>query len=164
MVRSMMMLGVVTTMSGLRVEFSKTLLTWDVWPDLVMVLTISASTESWRRPIAGRLLQQWLVTWEVDSTTSLHLRHFVLGAARPIVPNQLGLRGLGQRFGSPVEPKHWPRPMLFQCWIYMGSRGIQPSFVFSRCFLASFVVSHFDCWQAFFKLCENKIWYGKKKD
>ncbi len=88
MVRSIIVGGSVEemTMSGLRVEPGKTLLTDGAWPALVMVFTISASTRSCRRPMAGRLLRQWLVTCEVVSASILHLLHLVLGAEQPGFP------------------------------------------------------------------------------
>lgn len=61
-------------MSGRRKGSGNTWLTRVSLPTFCMVSTSASKTSSWRRPLAGRLTWQLLVTWDVVSMSALPLR------------------------------------------------------------------------------------------
>jgi hypothetical protein len=59
-----------------------------VWPALRMTLASSSKITSWRRPISGKLTWQWLVTCDVVSASTRHLRRLLSRAATLGVPSR----------------------------------------------------------------------------
>jgi hypothetical protein len=176
MARSMIMDGVAkeTRISGIRMEPGKSLFTVASSPAPLLFLKISINTRFCRWPIAGRSLRQWLMTCKVVLASTLHLRHFMLGAEKPGFPisgssprrllwirfhssNERIVREDGSRVMSLDESvdiqKYWRR-IIFGLSLFLSVCVVFSSLVFidlfysvseSSLYVCEFIVTIFMC-------------------